>query len=198
MADLEETRREPPGAIAALQTLQRWKRYEKPLPGLQVHIDVKFVTPLSSKERYYQYTAIDDCTRLRVLRLYERNDQRTAIQFVNHIVEKLPFPVEQIQTDNGSEFQKLFHWHVLDLGIRHRYVKPATPRLNGKVERSHRIDDEEFYQLLDGVVIDTTNLFRDRLQECKDFYSFHCPHGGLSGQTPHERLRQKITTPSNR
>ena len=69
MADLEETRREPPGAIAALQPPQRWKRYEKPLPGLQVHIDVKFVTPLSSKERYYQYTAIDDRTRLRVLRL---------------------------------------------------------------------------------------------------------------------------------
>ena len=60
------------------------------------------------------------------------------------------------------------------------------------------IDNEEFYQLLDGVVIDTTNLFRDRLQGCEDFYRFHCPHGGLSGQTPYERLRQKLTTPSNR
>jgi hypothetical protein len=133
-----------------------------------------------------------------VLRLYERNDQKSAIQFVDHIVEKLPLPVEQIQTDNDSEFQTLFHWHVLDLGIRHIYIKRATPRLNGKVQRSHRIDNEEFYQLLDGVVIDTTNLFRDRLQEREDFYSFDCPHAGSSGQTPYERLRQKIATPSNR
>jgi transposase InsO family protein len=103
-----------------------------------------------------------------VLRLYEPYDQKFAIQFVDHTVEKLPFPVEQIQTDNGSEFQTLFHWHALDLGIRHIYIKPATPRLNGKVERSHRIDNEEFYRLLDGVVIDNTNLFRDRLQECDD------------------------------
>lgn len=132
---------------------QRWKRYEKPLPGLQVKIDVKFVTPLSSKKRYYQYTAIDDYTRFRVLRHYERNDQKTAIQFVDHVLEKLPFPVEQIQTDNGSEFQTSFHWHVLDPDIRHVYIKPATPRLNGKVERSHRIDNQEFYQLLEGVVI---------------------------------------------
>jgi transposase InsO family protein len=56
----------------------------------------------------------------------------------------LPFRVELIKTDNGAEFQAAFHWHVTDRGIRHVYIRPATPRLNGKVERSHRIDDEEF------------------------------------------------------
>jgi len=53
-----------------------------------------------------------------------------------------------VRTDNGHEFQVLFHGHVKDLAIRHVYIKKGTPRLNGKVERSHRIDHEEFYQLL--------------------------------------------------
>lgn len=107
------------------------------------------------------------------------------------MLEKLPFQVDTIQTDNGSEFQAAFHWHVLDRGIKHTYIRPATPRLNGKVERSHRIDAEEFYRLLDGVVIDDSALFSDKLQEWEDFYNFHRPHGGLGGQTPYERLLQK-------
>lgn len=69
--------------------------------------------------------------------------------------------------------------HLLDAGIGHVYIKPATPRLNGKVERSHRIDAEEFYRMLDGVVIDDTELFNDRLQEWEDFYNYNRPHGGL-------------------
>ena len=63
----------------------------------------------------------------------------------------------------SGAFQSGFHWHVLDPGIQHVYIKPATPRLNGKVERSHRIDAEEFYRLLEGVVIDDTQLFKDKL-----------------------------------
>jgi len=47
----------------------------------------------------------------------------------------------------GPEFQALFHWHVADLGMEHVYIKPRTLQLNGKVERSHRTDKEEFYQL---------------------------------------------------
>src|SRR5581483_5444147 len=95
------------------------------------------------------------------------------------------------QTDNGAEFQTAFHWHVQDKGIGHVYIKPRTPRLNGKVERSHRIDAEEFYRLLDGVVIDDTKVFNDKLQEWEDYYNYHRPHGALDGQTPYERLRQK-------
>lgn len=75
--------------------------------------------------------------------------------------------VEVIQTDNGSEFQAAFHWHVLDKGVGHDYMKPLTPRLNGKVERSHRIDaEEEFYRLVNGVVIDDAEVFNEKLQEC--------------------------------
>jgi transposase InsO family protein len=174
----------------------RWKRYEKPLPGHRIQVDVKFIEPLAgSRKKHYQYTAIDDCTRLRVLRIYPRNNQKTAIQFLDYVLEKLPFEVQTIQTDNGAEFQGSFHWHVLDRGIGHVYIKPATPRLNGKVERSHRIDGEEFYRMLDGVVIDDTGLFNEKLQEWEDFYNFHRPHGGLGGQTPYERLRQKTRAP---
>lgn len=175
----------------------RWKRYEKALPGHRVQVDVKFIEPIGgSRKKHYQYTAIDDCTRLRVLRIYDRNNQKSAIQFLDYVLEKLPFGVEVVQTDNGAEFQGAFHWHVLDRGIGHVYIKPRTPRLNGKVERSHRIDAEEFYRMLDGVVIDDTNLFNDNLQEWEDFYNFHRPHGGLNGQTPYERLRQKTKTPA--
>ena len=99
-----------------------------------------------------------------------------------------------IQTDNGPEFASAFHYHVLDKGVGHRYIKPRTPRLNGKVERSHRIDAEEFYRLLDGTVIDDAKVFNHKLQEWEDFYNFHRPHGGLGGQTPYERLRQRTQT----
>jgi transposase InsO family protein len=176
---------------------RRWKRYEKQLPGHRIQVDVKFIEPIgAARKKYYQYTAIDDCTRIRILRIYDRNNQKTAIQFVDYVLSKLPFQAECIQTDNGAEFQGAFHWHVLDRGIQHVYIKPRTPRLNGKVERSHRIDNEEFYRLLDGVVIDDTGLFNDKLQEWEHFYNFHRPHGGLDGQTPYERLLQKTKTPT--
>lgn len=172
--------------------VDRWKRYEKPLPGHRVQVDVKFIAPLKgSRKKHYQFTAIDDCTRIRVLRIYDRLNQQTAIRFLDYVLEKLPFKVEVIQTDNGVEFGSQFHYHVLDRGIGHVYIKPATPRLNGKVERSHRIDAEEFYRMLEGVVIDDTGLFNVRLKEWEDFYNFHRPHGALGGQTPYERLREK-------
>jgi transposase InsO family protein len=137
-------------------------------------------------------------TRIRVLRIYDRLDQKRAIQFVDYVLEKLPFSVEQIQTDNGSEFASQFHWHVLDQGIRHVYIKPATPRLNGKVERSHRIDAEEFYRQLDGVIIDDAKIFNDKLLEWENFYNYARPHGSLAGQTPYERLKQKTQQPTPR
>jgi transposase InsO family protein len=169
---------------------RKWKRHEKPMPGHQVQIDIRFIAPLanSSKKKYYQFTAIDDCTRIRVLRIYDQLNQKTAIQFADYILDKLPFRVEVIQTDNGSKFQTGFHWHLADRGIRHLYIKPATPRLNGKVERSHRIDAEEFYRMLKGVVIDDTQLFNDKLAEWEASYNYHRP---LGGQTPYERLKQR-------
>jgi transposase InsO family protein len=170
----------------------RFRRYEKPLPGHQLQVDVKFLEPLAGRKRYYQYTAIDDCTRLRVLRIYERNTQQVAMTFVDYVLSKLPFQVDCIQTDNGSEFGPQFHWHLLDKGIQHRYIRPRRPYLNGKTERSHRIDDEEFYRQLDGVMIASAEEFNQKLQEWERFYNYDRPHGSLGGQTPYERLRERL------
>jgi transposase InsO family protein len=80
---------------------------------------------------------------------------------------------------------------VLDKAIAHTYIKPRTPRLYGKVARSHRIDAEQFYRMLDGVVIDDAQVLRDKLQEWEGYYNSHRPHGSLGGQTPYEHLKQK-------
>jgi len=67
----------------------------------------------------------------------------------------------------------------------------AARPANAPFERSHRIDAEEFYRLLDGVIIDDTKIFNNKLQEWEDYYNYHRPHGGLGGQTPYERIKQK-------
>src|SRR5918993_219242 len=144
------------------------------------------------RKRLYQFTAIDDCTRIRVLKIYDACNQRTAIQFIDEVLRRLPFRVHVVQTDNGAEFQSQFHWHLQERDIRHAYIRPRTPRLNGKVERSHRVDDQEFYQLLDrDGITDDIHLFNDKLREWEDYYNYHRPHGALDGQTPYERLIAK-------
>ena len=172
---------------------KRWQRYEKPQPGHRLQLDVKFLERIpGTRRRLYQFTAIDDCTRIRVLKVYDACNQRTAIQFIDEVLRRLPFRVHVVQTDNGAEFQSQFHWHLETLDIRHVYIRPRTPHLNGKVERSHRVDDQEFYQLLDqDGISDDIHLFNEKLREWEDYYNYHRPHGALDGQTPYERLLAK-------
>jgi transposase InsO family protein len=172
---------------------KRWQRYEKPQPGHRLQMDVKFLERIAgTRKRLYQFTAIDDCTRIRVLKVYDACNQNTAIRFIDEVLRRLPFRVHVVQTDNGAEFQSRFHWHLEGLDIRHVYIRPRTPHLNGKVERSHRVDDQEFYQLLDkDGVTDDIHLFNDKLREWEDYYNYHRPHGALDGQTPYERLLAK-------
>ena len=178
------------------QHAKRWKRYEKPQPGHRLQVDVKFLERIpGSQKRLYQFTAIDDCTRVRVLKIFDACNQTTAIRFIDEVVKRLPFRILVVQTDNGAEFQSKFHWHLeQQLDIRHVYIRPRTPRLNGKVERSHRVDNQEFYQLLDKRGIsDDIRLFNDKLREWEDYYNFHRPHSALDGQTPYERLLAKAS-----
>jgi transposase InsO family protein len=172
---------------------KRWQRYEKPQPGHRLQLDVKFLERIpGTRRRLYQFTAIDDCTRIRVLKVYDACNQRTAILFIDEVLRRLPFRVHVVQTDNGAEFQSQFHWHLEALDVRHVYIRPHTPRLNGKVERSHRVDDQEFYQLLDkNGISDDIHLFNEKLREWEDYYNYHRPHGALAGQTPYERLLAK-------
>ena len=137
----------------------------------------------------FQYTAIDDATRIRALKIYEKHTQENAISFLDYVVGKFPFRIQTIRTDNGHEFQVKFHWHVLDLGMDHVYIKPRTPRLNGKVERSQSTDQQEFYQLLS--YKDDVDL-EAKLMEWETFYNCHRPHASLKGKTPYEILLEKL------
>ena len=164
----------------------RWTRYKKAQPSHRLQVDVKFLERIAgTRRRFYQFTAIDDCTRIRVLKVFDTCTQRTAIAFIDDVLRRLPFRVHVIQTDNGAEFQSHFHWHLESLDIRHVYIRPRTPHLNGKVERSHRVDDQEFYQLLDkDGITDDIHLFNATLKEWEGYYNYHRPHGALAGQTP--------------
>ncbi len=168
-------------------------RYEKQVPDHHIQVDVKFLIfpqPNGTKIRRFQYTAIDDATRIRSLKIYEKHNQQNAINFIDHVIKKFPFRIQTVRTDNGHEFQAKFHWHVEDQGIRHVYIKPGTPRLNGKVERSHRTDKEEFYQLLSYTGDIDLN---GKLNEWEAFYNFHRPHGAFKGKTPYEILKEKMS-----
>jgi len=166
--------------------------YDKRVPGHHIQVDVKFLnlkTSKGKKVRRFQHTGVDDTTRIRALNIYKRHTQANAIDFINHVVDRLPFRIHTVRTDHGHEFQAKFHWHVEDLGMRHIYIKPRTPRLNGKVERSHRTDKDEFYQLLSYTGDVDLN---EKLDEWEVFYNYCRPHSSLKGKTPYEVLGEKI------
>ena len=151
-------------------------------------MDVKFLTFKDEggcKIRRFQYTAIDDATRIRALKIYPRHTQKNAIDFIKYVVDKFPFRIHTIRTDRGHEFQALFHWYVEDRGMRHVYIKPRSPQLNGKVERSHRSDQEEFYQLLS--YTNDVDL-NEKLDAWEQFYNFNRHNEAFNGKQ-HEALR---------
>ncbi len=172
----------------------RWVRYpQKPLnPGEKVQVDVKFVPKFGeNKQKYYQFTAIDESTRFRVLRIYDQNSQTSAMDFVSRLAKQLPFAIRKIQTDNGNEFGMNFTWHLADLGITHRKIRPGKPEENGKVERSHKTDTQEFYER--EIFQDVKILIR-KLRDWEQEYNYYRPHMALGGQTPYEYLQKKLPT----
>lgn len=179
-----------------LKYKKRWQRYpqrySKPLPGERVQVDVKFIDHIAfEKRRYYQFTAIDDCTRYRILRIYDAHTVKNAVDFINQVKEVLPFAIQQIQTDNGSEFTEEFSWHLKDLGISHRKTRVRSPEENGKVERSHRTDQEEFYAVNRFVSIQHCIKL---LSMWEKEYNEQRPHSALQGKTPKEYLMEKLQT----
>lgn len=117
------------------------KLFEKERRGDSVQVDAKGV--VRGRKKWFQYTAIDDCTRVRVLRLYRRQNRRSSLAFLRELTAACPFQIRRIQVDNGTEFPLLFALSCQELGVRVRYIRPRRPEQNGKVERSHRIDEEE-------------------------------------------------------
>ena len=139
------------------------KPYEQmKYPGQRVQIDVKVVprSCIANPElKLYQYTAIDEYSRYRILGAYLEQSTYSSAHFLRHVVEafrRKGVTVECVQTDNGFEFTNrfsnskrdiptLFESTAAELGIRHKLIRPYTPRHNGKVERSHREDQKRFY-----------------------------------------------------
>ena len=139
------------------------KPYEKmQYPGQRVQIDVKFVPSscligdAALEGGYFQFTFLDEYSRYRYLEAFKDHSSYSAAEFIRHCVKKFPYAIECVQTDNGSEFTNqmnnlktsrptLFQKTLEELGIQHKHIKVYTPRHNGKVERSHRKDNEYFY-----------------------------------------------------
>ena len=185
------------------------KPYEKMhYPGQRVQVDVKFVPAVclvneAKGQKFYQYTAIDEYSRWRFVEAFEEHSSYSSAQFLEHLIKAFPYPIECVQTDNGQEFTKrfgsyggsekltVFQIRLADYGIKHKLIRPFTPRHNGKVERSHRKDNERFY------ATHTFYSFDDfskqlKLYNRRDYNNFPmCP---LDWKTPNEVLRNFCTS----
>ena len=175
-------------------------------PGERVQVDVKYVPVKSlTKEvrekdgRYYQYTAIDEYTRKRVVWASKEQSTSASTEFIKVIMKKFPFKIECIQTDNGFEFTNRLNWQgtkkkttfeskLEELGIKHKLIKPKAPRHNGKVERSHRKDQERFYY---NKVFCSFEDFKNRLKYWEKEYN-NFPMKPLNWLSPNEKYLEYI------
>lgn len=192
------------------KTPSKKKEYEpKPYqqmtyPGERIQIDVKYVPSKSlTKEvkekdgKYYQYTAIDEYTRKRILWASKEQTTSASTEFLKEVIKRFPFKIKCVQTDNGFEFtnrlnaqatdkKTMFENKLKDLGIEHKKIKPKTPRHNGKVERSHRKDQERFYY---EKIFWSFEDFKNRLKYWEKEYN-NFPMKPLGWKSPNEKLNE--------
>jgi len=155
-------------------------RYERPVPGDRVQMDTTKIAP-----GIYQFTAVDDCSRYRVLGVYNRATAANTLDFLDRVVEEMPFPIQRIQTDRGREFFAVkVQEKLMNFCIKFRPNKPASPHLNGKVERSQRTDKEEFYATVNLKLSELENS----IHEWQHYYNWQRTHGSLNGKTPIEKV----------
>lgn len=175
-------------------------------PGERVQIDVKYVpSKCLTKEikerdgRYYQYTAIDEYTRQRVLWASKEHSTYASTEFLKIVQKKLKYKIECVQTDNGFEFtnrlnsqetnkKTKFEESLREAGIEHKLIKPKTPRHNGKVERSHRKDQERFYY---NKVFCSFEDFKNRLKYWEKEYN-NFPMKPLKWLSPNEKYLEYV------
>ena len=185
---------------------EKVEKIEVTYPGEKVQIDVKYVPracltkELQEKgERFYQYTAIDEYTRIRYTWFTNEHSTYMSSEFAKRVVRYYPFKIETIQTDNGFEFTNRLNWNkskrnektmfettLEKLGIKYRQIRPYTPKENGKVERSHRKDQERFYyKKVFYSLEDLRNRGRDWRKEYNNF-----PMRPLGWLSPNEFLKR--------
>lgn len=137
------------------------KKYDTPTDiGIKWQMDVKYVPKEcysgSTPDKFYQYTIIDEASRERFIYPYKEQSSYSTVDFAKRAIIYFGYQPKIIQTDNGQEFtytmktDKIHPLDVLlnDLNITHQLIRPKTPRHNGKVERSHRNDQNRFYNHL--------------------------------------------------
>lgn len=176
------------------------RRYELPVPGQRVQIDVKYVPHKVAGKRAFTYVAIDECTRWRFAYAFEQLDAGSTVTFLEMLKDKFPFPIVCIQTDNGFEFTNKLHpnpnWNhptevwCIENNITHRLIPPGVKELNGKVERSHRIDEQYFYWKATDKCL---KIFNEQLTEWIYFYNHDRPHYGIKFLTPSEKLEERLS-----
>lgn len=193
------------GIITEIKKTQRYKpkKYETPICiGEKMQLDVKYV-PYECRTKsvpfdmnYYQYTIIDECTRERFIYAYKEQCADSTCDFVRRAIIYFGYVPKIIQTDNGQEFtfirdtKKVHKFDKLcdELGIEHKLIKPRTPRHNGKVERSHRNDNERFYKNLKFYSFeDLQNQMRYYLKR-----SNNIPSSALGWKSPIELRREHL------
>lgn len=149
---------------AAKPKKEKKKRKAKPYqraeyPGQKIQIDVKYVPAycVTDGKKYYQYTAVDECSRWTYREMYEEQSTYSSKDFLEKLIRHAPFPIREVQTDNGVEFTNrllvikskhltLFEEALKEKEILYHRIQIATPRHNGKVERQHRTDEARFYK----------------------------------------------------
>ena len=183
------------------------KRYQEPNPGDKVQADVKYVPYRVKAQQHYQYTAIDDCTRWRFAKIYYDLSVNNTEEFIKELIRAAPFKIKTIQTDNGIEFTYKFvsdpkcmdkepKEHPLDIlckkhNIHHKLIPLGQCEINGKVERSHRIDEEEFYRLKTYTSLKELQL---AFNQWILYYNHKRPHGGIDKMTPIQKLNLKLNS----
>lgn len=171
-------------------------------PGELMEIDVKYVPGRVKNKRYYQYTAIDTASKWRYLKIYDEYTSYHSICFLKKVMEKFPYKIQAIKTDNGSVFTNYYLGatkrsdltvktiHALDLFCRekniiHYLIDPGKPAQNGTVERSHREDQEKFYEQNK---FKSFNDLQKKLVKWNMYYN-DLEHCGLKGKTPNQYLK---------
>ena len=148
------------GSVKFRKKAQKPKEYQRAAyPGQKIQIDVKYVPSncVANGNKYYQFTAIDECTRLPFRQMYDEHSTYSAKLFLEEMFKYFPFPIREAQTDNGTEFtnallsvksahKTLFEQALADMDVIYKRIRIATPRHNGKVERQHRKDQQRFYR----------------------------------------------------
>jgi transposase InsO family protein len=171
------------GVKPPLRTLPNRKiitRYNRPIPSDRVQMDTCKIAP-----GIYQYTAVDDCSRFRVLGVYSRRNAANTLDFNDRVIEEMPFPVQRIQTDRGLEFfAEKVQRRLMEVCIKFRPNEPRSPHLNGKLERSQQTDLHEFWAVTG---LEVSNLGA-LLDEWQHFHNWDRPHGALHSKSPIDRV----------